>query len=49
VDEEAGDLTPECCPGCVDPARPVARLLVEVAATKLILQRAGLIPDRADR
>jgi hypothetical protein len=49
VDEEAGELTLECCPGCVDPARLVARLRLEVSATKLVLQRAGLIPDRAGR
>jgi hypothetical protein len=49
VDEDAGELTLECCPGCVDLARLVARLLREVSATKLVLQRAGLSPERGDR
>jgi hypothetical protein len=46
---DEGKPTIAVCPGCTDLARPVARLPVELAATKLVLQRAGLIPERTDR
>jgi hypothetical protein len=49
VDEEAGKLTISVCPGCTELAQLVVRLMLEVSATKLVLQRAGLMPERTDR
>jgi hypothetical protein len=43
---DEGKFTIECCAGCRPLAELVARLLLEAAATKLTLRKAGLIPDR---
>lgn len=46
---DEGKVTIECCAGCRPLAELVVRLLLEVSAQKLVLQRAGLIPERGDR
>jgi hypothetical protein len=42
-------FTIECCAGCRPLAELVVRLLLEVSTQKLVLQQAGLIPERGDR